>query len=231
MRTRGKKYQAAFAKVDRNKLYPLEEACKLVKEVKFTKMDESIDLAINLGVDPRHADQNIRGAVPLPHGAGKSVRIVIFAKGEKAVEASKLNVVEVGGDDLAAKINGGWLEFDQVIATPDMMAVVGKLGKVLGPRGLMPNPKVGTVTFDLAKAVTELTQGRAEFRVDKAGIVHTLVGKSSFPEANLVGNVQAVMDAILRAKPSTAKGTYIKKVSLSSTMGPGIKVDTTAFKL
>lgn len=227
----GKKFRAALAKVDRNKFYPTADAVKLVKECAFSKMDESVDVAINLGVDPRHADQNIRGATPLPHGTGKSVRIVVFAKGEKATEASKLGLAAVGGDDLAAKISGGWLDFDQVIATPDMMGVVGKLGKVLGPRGLMPNPKLGTVTFEVEKAVNELRSGRAEYRVDKAGIVHTTIGKVKMAEKQLEENLNAVIDALLKAKPSSAKGTYLKKICVSSTMGPGVRVDTTPYKL
>lgn len=231
MAKRGKNYRAAAAKVDREKLYSLEEACSLVKETSYSKTNASVDLAINLGVDPRHADQNIRGATPLPHGLGKEVRIVVFAKGEKAAEASTLNLEFVGAEDLAEKITGGWLEFDQVIATPDMMGVVGRLGKVLGPRGLMPNPKLGTVTFDVAKAVAELNAGRAEYRVDKAGIVHTSVGRVGFEVDKLSDNVKAVMDALLKAKPSTAKGTYLKKVSLSATMGPGVRVDPAPFRL
>ncbi len=231
MAKRGKNYRAAAAKVDREKLYSLEDACSLVKETSYSKTNASVDLAINLGVDPRHADQNIRGATPLPHGLGKEVRIVVFAKGEKAAEASALNLEFVGAEDLAAKITGGWLDFDQVIATPDMMGVVGRLGKVLGPRGLMPNPKLGTVTFDVAKAVAELNAGRAEYRVDKAGIVHTSVGRVGFDASKLADNVKAVMDALLKAKPSTAKGTYLKKVSLSATMGPGVRVDPAPFRL
>jgi large subunit ribosomal protein L1 len=231
MAKHGKKFRAALAQVDREKAYSLEEACNLLKKVAFSKMDESVDVAINLGVDPRQADQNIRGAVPLPHGKGKQVRIVIFAKGEKATEANALGVEAVGGDELGKRISEGWLDFDQVIATPDMMGVVGKLGKVLGPRGLMPNPKLGTVTFDVAKAVNELRQGRAEYRVDKAGIVHSLIGKVSFSPEQLAGNINAVLEALLKAKPSTAKGTYVKKIAISSTMGPGIKVDTSAYKL
>lgn len=227
----GKKYRAALAKVDRNKFYLTADAVKLVKDCSFSKMEESVDVAINLGVDPRHADQNIRGATPLPHGTGKSVRIVVFAKGEKATEASKLGLAAVGGDDLAAKISGGWLDFDQVIATPDMMGVVGKLGKVLGPRGLMPNPKLGTVTFEVEKAVNELRSGRAEYRVDKAGIVHTTIGKVKMGEKQLEENLNAVIDALLKAKPSSAKGTYLKKICVSSTMGPGVRVDTTPYKL
>lgn len=231
MAKRGKKYRAALAKVDRNKLYSVTEAMQLVKSCAFSKMDESVDVAINLGVDPRHADQNIRGAVLLPNGLGKSVRIVVFAKGEKATEASKLNLAGVGGDDLAAKIQGGWLEFDQVIATPDMMGVVGKLGKVLGPRGLMPNPKLGTVTFDVTKAVSELQAGRAEYRVDKAGIVHTSIGRVKFSEKQLEENFNTLVDALVKAKPSTAKGTYLKKMAIASTIGPGVRIDTTPFKI
>lgn len=231
MANRGKKYHAAAEKVDRNKLYLLQEACQLVKETSYSKMDASVDLAVNLGLDPRHADQNIRGAVPLPNGLGKKVRIVVFAKGEKATELGKLDLDFVGADDLAKKIQDGWLDFDQVIATPDMMGVVGRLGKVLGPRGLMPNPKLGTVTFDVEKAVNELRAGRAEYRVDKAGIVHAPVGRAGFEADKLAENVQAVVDALLKAKPSTAKGTYLKKISLSATMGPGVRVDPAPFKV
>lgn len=231
MAKRGKKYRAALAKVDREKNYDLLEACKLVKETSYSKMDASVDLAINLGVDPRHADQNLRGATVLPHGLGKKVRIIVFAKGDKAADATNLGVEAVGGDDLAKRIQEGWLDFDQVIATPDMMGVVGKLGKVLGPRGLMPNPKLGTVTFEVSKAIDELRAGRAEYRVDKAGIVHLSVGRANFTAENLAGNVQAIVDTLLKAKPSTAKGTYLKKVSLSATMGPGVRIDTTPFKI
>jgi large subunit ribosomal protein L1 len=231
MAKRGKKYRAALAKVDREKNYDLLEACKLVKETSYSKMDASVDLAVNLGVDPRHADQNLRGATVLPNGLGKKVRIVVFAKGEKATEANGLGVDAVGGDDLAKRITEGWLDFDQVIATPDMMGVVGKLGKVLGPRGLMPNPKLGTVTFEVEKAVTELRAGRAEYRVDKAGIVHTSIGRSNFTPEALAENARTIIDTLLRAKPSTAKGTYLKKVCLSATMGPGVRVDTTPFKI
>lgn len=230
MAKRGKKYRAALEKVDRDKLYELSEACQLVKDTSFSTMDASVDLAVNLGVDPRHADQNIRGAIPLPHGLGKKVRIVVFAKGEKATELSDLNLEFVGGDDLAKKITDGWLEFDQVIATPDMMGVVGKLGKVLGPRGLMPNPKLGTVTFEVANAVQELRAGRAEYRCDKAGIIHTSIGRSSFSKEQLNDNVKTVIDALVKAKPATAKGSYLKKVSLSATMGPGVRVDPAPFR-
>ena len=231
MAKRGKKYRAALAKVDREKSYDLLEACKLVKETSYSKMDASVDLAVNLGVDPRHADQNLRGATVLPNGLGKKVRIIVFAKGEKATEANGLGVDAVGGDDLAKRITEGWLDFDQVIATPDMMGVVGKLGKVLGPRGLMPNPKLGTVTFEVEKAVSELRAGRAEYRVDKAGIVHTSIGRSNFTPEALAENARTIIDTLLRAKPSTAKGTFLKKVCLSATMGPGVRVDTTPFKI
>jgi large subunit ribosomal protein L1 len=231
MANRGKKYRAALAKVDREKNYDLLEACKLVKDTSYSKMDASIDLAVNLGVDPRHADQNLRGATVLPNGLGKKVRIVIFAKGEKAVEATNLGVDAVGGDDLAKRISDGWLEFDQVIATPDMMGVVGRLGKVLGPRGLMPNPKLGTVTFEVEKAVSELRAGRAEYRVDKAGIVHTSIGRANFAADALAENARTIIETLLRAKPATAKGTYLKKICLSATMGPGVRVETSPFRV
>ncbi len=230
MATKGKKYRLAVEKVDRVKLYPLDEAVALMKDVSFTKFDGTVDLAINLGVDPRHADQNVRGTTPLPHGLGKTVRIVVFAKGDAAIQASATGVEHVGGEDLAAKITGGWLDFDQVVATPDMMGVVGKLGRVLGPRGLMPNPKLGTVTFDVTKAINELKAGRTEFRVDKAGIAHCPVGKASFAADKLADNIRAVLDAVLKAKPSTAKGMYLKKISVSSTMSPGIKIDPAPFR-
>jgi large subunit ribosomal protein L1 len=226
----GKKFRAAAAKVDRMKLYDLSEAVKLVKETNFTKFDATVDLVVNLGVDPRQADQNVRGATPLPHGLGKSIRIVVFAKGEKAQEAKVDSVVEVGGDELATKIQGGWMDFDAVVATPDMMGVVGKLGKVLGPRGLMPNPKLGTVTFDVIKAINELKAGRTEYRVDKAGIVHCPVGKVSFEQDKLADNIKTVLDALVKAKPSTSKGTYLQKIGVSSTMGPGVKVDPAPFR-
>jgi large subunit ribosomal protein L1 len=230
MTTRGKKYRLVAEKVDRNKQYPLDEAVALLKEVSYSKFDGTVDLAINLGVDPRHADQNVRGTTPLPHGLGKTVRIVVFAKGDAAIQASAAGIEHVGGDDLASKISGGWLEFDQVIATPDMMGVVGKLGRVLGPRGLMPNPKLGTVTFEVTKAINELKAGRTEFRVDKAGIAHCPVGKAAFPVDKLAANIRAVLEAVLRAKPSTAKGMYLKKISVSSTMSPGIKIDPAPFR-
>ena len=198
---------------------------KLVKEGCTSKFDETVEIAMNLGVDPRHADQNVRGVVNLPNGTGKTVRVAVFAKGPKAEEASEAGADVVGGDDLAAKIQGGEIDFDRCIATPDMMPVVGKLGKILGPRGMMPNPKLGTVTNDVAEAITAAKGGQVEFRVEKAGIVHAGVGKSSFAEDALIENIRAFVDAINRAKPSGAKGTYVKKVSLSSTMGAGVKVD------
>jgi large subunit ribosomal protein L1 len=227
----GKKYRAAAEKIDREKLYSLPEAAQLVKETSFTKFDSSVDLAVNLGVDPKQADQNVRGATLLPHGLGKNVRIIVFAKGDKATEATAEGVTFVGGEDLVAKIQEGWMDFDQVIATPDMMAQVGKLGKVLGPRGLMPNPKLGTVTFDVKKVIKELKSGRAEYRVDKAGIVHATVGKVSLTAEQLADNAKAVIDVLVRVKPASSKGTYLKKICISSTMGPGIKLDTTPFKL
>jgi large subunit ribosomal protein L1 len=227
----GKKYRKAAEKVDRTKDYALADAVVLVKDTTICKFDASVDIAVNLGVDPRQADQNVRGATPLPHGLGKSVRVIVFAKGEAATAAAAAGADVVGGDDLAAKINEGWLEFDQVIATPDMMGVVGKLGRVLGPRGLMPNPKVGTVTFEVAKALNELKAGRTEFRVDKAGIVHAPVGKVSFAPEKLADNVRTVIEALVRAKPATAKGTYLKKITISSTMSPGVRVDATPFRL
>lgn len=231
MAKQGKKYRASAAKVNRDTFYELSAAMKLVKETSYAKFDATVDLAVNLGLDPRQADQNIRGAVPLPNGLGKSVRIIVFAKGEKATQARVEGVVDVGGDELAAKIQGGWMDFDAVIATPDMMGVVGKLGKVLGPRGLMPNPKTGTVTMDVLKAVNELMAGRTEFRVDKAGIIHAPVGKVSFDADKLAENAKAVLDALMKAKPSTAKGTYMQKINLSATMGPAIKVDVAPFRL
>ena len=229
--SRGKKYKASAEKYNREKLYDLAEASKLLKEISYSKFDGTVNLAINLGVDPRQADQNVRGATVLPNGLGKSVRIVVFAKGESASVASQAGVEAVGADDLAAKISGGWLDFDQVVATPDMMGVVGRLGKVLGPRGLMPNPKLGTVTADVAKAINELKAGKAEYRVDKAGIVHAPVGKVSFTSEKIAENAKAVIDAIIRLKPQTSKGTYIKKVALSATMSPGIKIDPSPFRM
>ena len=212
--------------VDRDKTVPLAEAVKLVKQNANAKFDETVEVAINLGVDPRHADQQVRGVVNLPSGTGRDVRVAVFAKDAKAAEATAAGADIVGAEDLMERIQGGFMDFDRVIATPDMMALVGRLGKVLGPRGLMPNPKVGTVTPDVAKAVKDAKGGAVEFRVEKAGIVHAGVGKASFTEAALMANITALVDALNRAKPSGAKGTYLKRVSLSSTMGPGVKVDT-----
>lgn len=224
----GKKRTAAFARVDRLNRYSAEDAIKLVKGCKTARFDESVDVAIKLGVDPRHADQMVRGAVVLPHGTGKSVRVAVFAKGPKAQEAKDAGADVVGADDLHDRIvKENFMDFDKVIATPDMMGVVGRLGRVLGPRGMMPNPKVGTVTMDVTKAVNEAKGGKIEFRVEKAGIVHAPIGKVSFESERLEENLRTVVDAIMRAKPSAAKGTYVQSVTLSSTMGPGVKVDIT----
>ena len=212
---------------DRARALPLDEAVKLVKENAKAKFDETVELAVNLGVDPRHADQQVRGVVSLPSGTGRDVRVAVFAKDAKAAEATAAGADVVGAEDLVERINGGFMEFDRVIATPDMMALVGRLGKVLGPRGLMPNPRVGTVTPDVAKAVKDAKGGAIEFRVEKAGIVHAGVGKASFTDDALMANIKALLDALNRAKPAGAKGTYVKKVSLSSTMGPGVRVDMT----
>ena len=220
-----KKLEASAAKVDRSKSYSLQEGLELVKGAAFAKFDETVDLAVRLGVDPRHADQMVRGAVVLPNGLGKEVRVLVFAKGEKEKEAKEAGADYVGADDLVAKIQEGWFDFDTAIATPYMMGVVGKIGKLLGPRGLMPNPKVGTVTFDVGRAVKESKSGKVEFRVEKAGIVHAPVGKVSFSADVLKENLLALVDALVKAKPSAAKGTYIKKISVYSTMGPGIKLD------
>jgi large subunit ribosomal protein L1 len=225
MSTQGKKYVEAMKKVDRNKRYDLETGIQILKETAKAKFDESVDLAIRLGVNPKHSDQMVRGTLVLPNGVGKAVRILVFAKGEKEKEAREAGADIVGADDLVEKITGGWTDFDKAIATPDMMGTVGKLGKILGPRGLMPNPKVGTVTFDVARAVKELKAGRVEFKVDKTGIVHTTVGKASFPHDKLKENVLALMDVIVRAKPASSKGTYLKNIAISTTMGPGIKLD------
>jgi len=222
----GKKYKAALARVDRNRRYKVEEAMKLVKETATKKFDETVDAAINLGVDPKHADQVVRGAVVLPHGMGKAVKLAVFAKGDKAREAQEAGADIVGAEDLAEKIQGGFMEFDKVIATPDMMGVVGRLGKVLGPRGLMPNPKIGTVTMDLTRAIKEQKAGKVEFRVEKAGIVHVPFGKASFDADKLKANFNAIIEIIFKAKPQTAKGVYVKNVTVSTTMGPGIKLDT-----
>ncbi len=221
----GKKIKAAMEKVEAGKEYSLEEAVSLVKKMAYAKFDETVDLAFNLGVDPRKSDQMVRGTVVLPHGSGKSVRVLVFAKGEKEKEARDAGADFVGAEDLVEKINKGWLDFDKVVATPDIMGVVGKLGKVLGPRGLMPNPKLGTVTFDVAKAVKEIKAGKVEYKAEKAGVVHVPIGKVSFDEQKLIDNAKAIIDSVNRAKPSTSKGKYVKKLSISSTMGPGLKVD------
>jgi large subunit ribosomal protein L1 len=225
----GKKFRAAAAKVDRNKRYSPVEGFKLLKEtveLTKTKYDQTVDVAINLGVDPKHADQMVRGAVVLPHGTGKSARVAVFAKGEKLAEATAAGADFVGEADLAKKIEEGFMDFDTVIATPDMMGVVGRLGKVLGPRGLMPNPKVGTVTMDVARAVKEAKGGKIEFRAEKAGIVHAPVGKSSFAAEKLAENFTVLIDLVMKLKPATAKGVYLKGIAISSTMGPGVKIDT-----
>lgn len=220
-----KKQNEARGKVDRARMYPLQEAIEIVKDASFCKFDETVDLAVRLGVDPRHADQMVRGAVVLPNGLGKEVRVLVFAKGEKEKEAREAGADYVGAEDLVAKIQEGWFEFDMAIATPDMMGVVGKIGKLLGPRGLMPNPKVGTVTFDIDRAVKECKAGKVEYRVEKAGIVHAPVGKLSFDTEKLRENILALVEALVKAKPSVAKGTYLKKISISSTMGPGVTLD------
>src|SRR5512136_991660 len=225
MAHQGKKYIEAKSKVDRAKRYELEEGVKLLLETHYTKFDEGVDLAIRLGVDPRKSEQMVRGTVNLPHGTGKTVRVLVFAKGDKEKEAQEAGADLVGAEDMVQKIQEGWLDFDKAIATPDMMGQVGKLGKILGPRGLMPNPKVGTVTFDVAKAVTEVKAGKVEFRVEKAGIVHSPVGKVSFGAYKLMENVLAIVETIIKIKPASSKGTYLKSISVSSTMGPGIKVD------
>lgn len=221
----GKKMKAALEKIEMNKVYPLEEALRLVKESSYTKFDESVDLAINLGIDPRKSDQMVKGSVVLPHGIGKKVRVLVFAKGEKEKEAVEAGADIVGAEDLVEKITKGWLDFDKAVATPDIMGLVGKLGKILGPRGLMPNPKLGTVTFDIAKAVKEIKAGKVEYRAEKAGIVHIPIGRVSFDMQKLFDNAMTVVDSILKAKPATSKGRYLKKVSVSSTMGLGIAVD------
>jgi large subunit ribosomal protein L1 len=226
----GKQQKAAKAKIDRTKAYTIEEALNLVKETAHAKFDETVELCVRLGVDPRKADQMVRGAVVLPNGLGKTVRVLVFAKGEKAQEAQAAGADFVGADDLVAKIQEGWFDFDTAIATPDMMGTVGKIGKLLGPRGLMPNPKVGTVTFDIGRAVQESKSGKIEYRVEKAGIIHAPVGKVSFDIDKLRGNVVALMDALIKAKPATSKGTYLKKISVCSTMGPGVLVDVPALQ-
>src|SRR5687768_16544057 len=222
----GKKFTAARAAVA-ERPHTIEEAVPLMQKIKFAKFDETVELAMRLGVDPKHADQMVRGTVVMPHGLGKSKRVLAIAGGDKQKDAQEAGADIVGGEELVEKIQGGWIEFDAVVATPDMMRAVGKLGKVLGPRGLMPNPKTGTVTPDIARAVREIKAGKVEFRVDKTGIIHAPVGKTSFESASLVANAHALVDSIVKAKPSAAKGKYLKSVTLSSTMGPGIRIDTT----
>ena len=223
----GKKYVASAGLVDSTKQYDIAEAMELTVKTKTAKFDETVEAHIRLGVDSRHADQQVRGAVVLPHGTGKSVRVLVFAKGDKVAEAEAAGADFVGGEELIPKIqNDGWFEFDVVVATPDMMGVVGRLGRVLGPKGLMPNPKAGTVTMDVAKAVNDIKAGKIEYRLDKANIIHCPVGKASFTEEQLSDNFNTLMDAIIKAKPASAKGTYLKSVTITSTMGPGIKVNT-----
>jgi large subunit ribosomal protein L1 len=221
----GKRLKAAVEGIDRAKLYPIAEAVKLIKERAKAKFDETVEIAMNLGVDPRHADQMVRGVVSLPNGTGRTLRVAVFAKGAKADEAKKAGADVVGAEDLVAEVQGGKVDFDRCIATPDMMPLVGRLGKVLGPRGLMPNPKVGTVTMDVANAVKDAKGGAVEFRVEKAGIIQAGVGKASFGEQQLLENIKAFTDAVQKARPAGAKGTFVQRVALSSTMGPGVKID------
>jgi len=221
-----KRQKAARALFDEVKAYPVEEALEIVKKLPGVKFNESVDLSLRLGVDPKHADQMVRGAIVLPHGIGKTVRVAVFAKGEKEREAREAGADVVGAEDLVERIQGGWMDFDSAVATPDLMGQVGRLGKVLGPRGLMPNPKLGTVTFDVGRAVREAKAGKVEFRVDKAGNVHVPVGKKSFSSEQLIANAMALLEAIVRAKPSASKGQYLRSITVSSTMGPGIQVDT-----
>ncbi len=225
----GKKFRAALEKIEPNRKHTLEEGLTKVKEIAYAKFDETIELTMWLGVDPRKADQLVRGTVVLPHGIGRSKQVLVIAQGEKIREAEEAGADFVGGEDMVDKIKGGWLDFDAVIATPDMMRLVGGLGKVLGPRGLMPNPKTGTVTFDVRTAVTETKAGKVEYRVDKTGVIHVGIGKVSFDEQKLRENAQTLLDAVVRAKPSTAKGKYVKKVNLAPTMGPGVLLDETAY--
>ncbi len=225
MARKGKKYQEAKAKIDRTKRYSFEEAVKLALENAYAKFDESVDVAVVLGVDPRHADQMVRGSVVLPHGTGKSAKVLVFAKGDKAKEAEAAGADYVGAEDLIKKIQEGWLDFDKAVATPDMMPLVGRIGKILGPRGLMPSAKTGTVTWDVAKAVKDIKAGKVDFKVDRAGVVHAPVGRVSFGPQKILENLAAFFEALMRAKPSAAKGQYIKSITLSTTMGPGVKVD------
>lgn len=230
MPKRGKKYLDSRKKIDTLKRHSLPDAVQLAIESSYAKYNETIDIAVKLGVDPRHADQMVRGTVVLPNGLGKTVRILVFAKGEKEKEALDSGADYAGGEDLVEKIKGGWLDFDKAVATPDMMGTVGKIGKILGPRGLMPNAKTGTVTFDVARAVNELKAGKIDFRTEKAGIVHAPMGKVSFGVEKIVQNMSAFLETILRLKPSTAKGTYVKSIAVSTTIGPGIKVDAASIR-
>ena len=230
MANRGKKYLEAAKKIEREKTYSLTEAAALLKETGTAKFDETADIAIKLGVDPRKADQMVRGTVLLPHGTGKEVKILVFAKGEKEQEARDAGADFVGADDMVEKVKGGWLDFDKAVATPDMMGVVGKVARVLGPRGLMPNPKVGTVTFDLKETIGDLKKGKVEFKTEKGGILHVPVGKVSFDKEKLCENIQALLDTVNKLKPPSSKGQYLKNIVLSSTMGPGIKIDAAAVK-
>jgi large subunit ribosomal protein L1 len=226
MRKRGRKYQAARAQVAADRAYTIEDAVPLVQKIKYAKFDETVELTLRLGVDPKHADQMVRGTVVLPHGLGRTKRVLAIASGEKQKEAQEAGADFVGGDEVVERILGGWTDFDAVVATPDMMRAVGRLGKVLGPRGLMPNPKTGTVSVDVAKAIREIKAGKVEFRVDKTGIIHAPVGKTSFAKDSLVANTQALVESIVKAKPAAAKGRYLRSVTLSSTMGPGVSIDT-----
>jgi large subunit ribosomal protein L1 len=229
VRKHGKKYRAAEEKIEAGRKYTLEDGVAKVKEVAFAKFDETVELTMWLGVDPRKADQLVRGTVVLPHGLGKSKTVLVIAQGDKQREAEEAGADFVGGEEMVDRIKGGWLEFDAVIATPDMMRAVGQLGKILGPRGLMPNPKTGTVTFDVRTAVTETKAGKVEYRVDKTGVIHVPVGKVSFESDKILGNARVLLDAVVKAKPSTAKGKYVKKVNLAATMSPGVLLDETAF--
>lgn len=226
MAIHGKKFRSAVETIDRSEAQPLGDALAKVKELAYAKFDETVEIALRLGVDPKHADQMVRGTIVLPHGTGKSARVAVFASGEKVKEAEEAGADVVGGEELAAKVEGGWLEFDAVVATPDMMRVVGRLGRVLGPRGLMPNPKTGTVTFEVGKAVEDIKAGKVEFRVDKTGIIHAPLGKVSFDVDQLRANADALLSAVLKARPAAAKGKYVRTATISSTMGPGIPVDT-----
>lgn len=230
MGRRGKKYLEAKAKVDPTRRYPLDEALRLLPETSYARFDETVEMAVRLGVDPRKADQVVRGSVLLPHGTGRPVRVLVFARGDKQREAQEAGADWVGAEELVERIKGGWLEFDRAVATPDMMPLVGRIGRILGPRGLMPNPKAGTVTFDVGRAVRELKQGRVEFRVDKGGIVHVPVGKVSFGPERLKENVLSVVETLLRLRPASAKGAYLRSAALSTTMGPGIKLDLSSLR-